>query len=84
MTPDDHGIQILGASNYAWLKEYMAPIRERVERERALADARAEILEMESENRDLKQMVTDLSRNHRPATGFFKQYLPQLFHISLK
>lgn len=81
MKSEDNGRSILGASNYAWLKEYMAPIRERVERDRELDDVRTELSRLQAENQQLKQMAANLSRNEKPAAGFFRRSLPQLLGL---
>lgn len=83
MRPDDICTLIPGTSNYTWLKEYMAPLRERVERRKILDDARTELLELKRENQNLRQMVAQLSNDDRPAARFFRKRLPRLFHITL-
>jgi len=74
VTPDDKGSSILGESNYAWLKAYMAPVRERVERDNVLQVTRTELLELMSENQKLKRQVAHLSRNDRAAVRLFRRY----------
>ena len=81
MSPENNGRTILGETNYAWLKEYMAPLRERIERDRAVNDVEAKLLELRTENRRLKQTVSNLTYNQRPAVRFFRRSLPQLLGL---
>lgn len=75
MTPDDKGCLVFGATNYAWLKAYMAPVREHVERNNALHDTRTELLDLKRENQELKQLVDRLSHKNRAAFRLFRRNL---------
>ena len=84
MKPDDNGRSVLGATNFAWLKDYMAPLRERVESDRARDATRTELCEVKRENQRLKQLVTELSHSDRSVTNFFRRYLPLEFDPPFK
>ncbi|MFC2071680.1 hypothetical protein ACFLUU_03050 [Chloroflexota bacterium] len=64
---DNNSCSGLGATEFAWLKDCMEPIRERFESGRA----KDELRELKRENQRLKQMVARFSPSDRYATSFF-------------
>jgi hypothetical protein len=65
MKPESNGQSVLGATNYAWLKEYMAVVRERVERDRVINETKSELTELKHENMRLKLQIAHLSQKGR-------------------
>ncbi|MFC2016681.1 hypothetical protein ACFLUF_03095 [Chloroflexota bacterium] len=76
MRPDDNGCSVLNATNYAWLKDYMEPIREHFESDRARDATRTELWEFKHENQRLKQLVAKLFHIDRSDTSFLNRVLP--------
>ncbi|MFC2073164.1 hypothetical protein ACFLUU_10835 [Chloroflexota bacterium] len=76
MRPDDNGSSVLSATNYAWLKDYMEPIRERFESDRERDATKTELCEFKRENQILKQLVAELSHSDRSDASLFSRVLP--------
>ncbi|MFC2071863.1 hypothetical protein ACFLUU_03985 [Chloroflexota bacterium] len=75
MRPDDNGCSVLNETNFAWLKDYMEPVRERFDRDSESDATRTELSEFTRENQRLKQLVAELSHSDRPDTSFFSRIL---------
>ena len=73
MRPDDNGCSVLNATNFAWLKDYMEPLRERLESDSVKAAIRTELYEFKRENRMLKQLVAELSHSDGADTRLFSR-----------